>query len=243
VSLWYFLPLYFQAVRGASPLRSGLIILPIILVQSVVSVAAGFFIHYTGRYLELIWIGMAGICLGFGLFIKLGVNSSLVEIVLFQIVAGVGVGVVFQPPLIAIQSLVAHEDVAAATAPFGFVRSLSTAVSIVIGGVVFRNQMQAYYKELLLILPGDVAQIFSGHMAAANVKLIATLTGVEKLAAQKSYADSLSTMWILYASIAALGLVLSVLITKQHLAIDHVETRTGLEKDVHKRNPWAIATA
>jgi hypothetical protein len=43
--------------------------------------------------------------------------------------------------------------------------------------------MQAHYKELLLTLPGDVAQSFSGYAAAATVKLIATLTGAEKLAA------------------------------------------------------------
>ena len=80
---------------------------------------------------------MTGNCLGFGLFIKLEVNSSLTKIVLLQIVAGVGVGLVFHPPLIALQSLVEHEDVAAATALLGFARSFSTAVSVVIGGVIF----------------------------------------------------------------------------------------------------------
>lgn len=243
MSSWYFLPLYFQAVREASPLRSGLLILPITIVQSVVSVAAGYFIHCTGRYLELIWIGMAGACLGFGLFITLGVNSSLVEIMIFQIIAGVGIGMVFQPPLIALQSLVPHEDVAAATALFGFIRSFSTAVSVVVGGAIFQNQMQAHYQRLLLIVPSDVAQSFSGHEAAANVNLISTLTGLEKLAVQKSYAESLSTMWILYSSMAGLGLVLSVFITKQHLATEHVETRTGLKKDGQERSTEAVVTA
>jgi hypothetical protein len=186
---------------------------------------------------------MAVTCFGFGMFIKLGVNSSLVETVVFQIIAGFGVGLVFQPPLIAIQSLVAHEDVATATALLGFVRSLSTAVSVVIGGVIFQNQMQGHYKALLLILPDDVAQKFSGQAAAANVKLIGTLTGLEKMAVQKSYAESLSTMWILYSSVAGLGLLMSVFITKQNLATEHVETRTGLEKDRQKITPETVITA
>lgn len=243
MSSWYFLPLYFQAVEEASPLRPGLLILPITVVQACVSVAAGYFIRLTGRYLELIWIGMAGTCLGFGLFIKLGVNSSLVETVLFQIIAAVGVGLVFQPPLIALQSLVAQDDVAVATALLGFFRSFSTAVSAVIGGVIFQNQMQVHYEKLQLILPADVARNFSGQAAAANVKLIGTLTGVEKLAVQKSYAESLSSMWILYSSIAGLGLVLSVFITKQDLASEHVATRTGLEKDGQANASEAVATA
>ena len=185
---------------------------------------------------------MAGTCLGFGLFIKLEVNSPPTEIVLLQIVAGVGVGMVFQPVFIALQSLVQHEDVVAATALFGFVRSLSTAVSVVVGGAIFQNQMEAHYKQLHLDLPLDVAQKFSGGAAAANVKLIATLTGNGKLAVQKSYAESLSSMWILYASTAALGLVLSTLISKQHLATEHIETVTGIEKRERPGSTAAITT-
>lgn len=243
MSSWYFLPLYFQAVMEASPLRSGLLILPITLVQSMVSVGAGYFIRSTGRYLELIWIGMAGACLGFGLFIKLGVKSSFVGIVLSQIVAGIGIGLVFQAPMIAIQSLVANEDVATATALLGFVRSFSTAVSVVIGGVVFQNQMQEHYEELRLLLPADIVQKFSGDAATANVKLIATLNGVEKIAVQRLYAESLSTMWILYTSIAGLGLVLSIFVTKQHLATEHVETRTGLENNKEQRAQEPVVAA
>ena len=180
------------------------------------------------RYLEMIWIGMAGTCLGFGLFIKLGLDSSLAEIVLFQIIVGIGVGLVFQPPLIALQSLVKHDDVAAATALLGFVRSLSTAVSVIIGGVVVQNQMQAHYKQLLLALPLDIAQKFTGNDALANVKLVGALTGTQKMKVQQSYGESLSSMWILYVSVAALGLVLSTIISKQHLSTEHIETKTGL---------------
>ena len=173
---------------------------------------------------------MGGTCLGFGLFIKLGIHSSLTEIIFLQIIAGLGVGLVFQPPIIALQSLVEHDDVAAATALLGFVRSLSTAISVVVGGVVFQNQMQAHSTELLMILPEDIAQKFSGSTAAANVKLIGTLVGMEKTVVQKSFAESLSSMWVLYVSVAALGLIISTLISRQELATEHVETRTGLEK-------------
>ena len=44
--------------------------------------------------------------LGFGLFIKLDVNSSIVEIVFLEIIAGIGVALGFQPIILAVQSSV-----------------------------------------------------------------------------------------------------------------------------------------
>jgi hypothetical protein len=178
--------------------------------------------------LKLIWIGIALNSLGFGLFIKLDVNSSLVEVVFLEIVAGLGVGLGFQPLMIAIQSSVEYNDVAAATALIGFVRSLSTAISVVIGGVIFQSEMQAHYKQMLSILPMDVAQNFSGGAAPANVKLIETLTPMQKLFVKEAFARSLRSMWIFYTSIAVLGLVLSTFISRQQLYTEHVEARTGL---------------
>jgi len=152
---------------------------------------------------------MALTSLGFRLFIKLDVKSSLVEVVFLEIIARLGVGLGVQPLMIALQSSVEHDDVAAATALMGFVRSLSTAISVVISGVIFQNEMQAHYKQMLLIFPMDIAQKFSGDSAAANVKLIEILEPMQKLFGKESYARSLGSMWIFYASIALLAFVLS----------------------------------
>jgi hypothetical protein len=175
---------------------------------------------------------MALTSLVFGLFIKLNVKSSL-EIVFLEIVAGLGVGLGFQPLIIALQSSVEHDDedhVAAATAPMGFVCGLSTAISVIIGGVILQSEMQAHYKQMLSILPMDISQKFSGNSAAANVKLIETLRTMQKLFVKESYARSLRSRWIFYASVAFLGLMLSTFISRQQLSTEHVETRTGLEK-------------
>lgn len=102
----YFLPLYFQAVLGATPILSGVYLLPQAISLSVLSAMTGIFIKKTGQYLPMIWFGMTTMTLGFGLFIDLDVNSSWAKIIMYQIVAGTGVGPNFQSPLIALQSLV-----------------------------------------------------------------------------------------------------------------------------------------
>lgn len=102
----YFLPLYFQAVLGATPILSGVYLLPQALSLSFLSAFTGIFIKKTGQYLPMIWFGMTLMTLGFGLFINFDANSSWAKIIIFQIIAGVGVGPNFQSPLIALQSLV-----------------------------------------------------------------------------------------------------------------------------------------
>jgi EmrB/QacA subfamily drug resistance transporter len=102
----YFLPLYFQAVLGATPILSGVYLLPTALSLSFLSAFTGIFIRKTGQYLPGIWFGMVFMVAGFGTFIDLGVHSSWAKIIIFQIIAGIGVGPNFQSPLIALQSLV-----------------------------------------------------------------------------------------------------------------------------------------
>lgn len=106
ISASYFLPLYFQAILGATPILSGVYLLPTALSLSILSAITGVFIRKTGQYLPMIYFGMFMMTVGFGLFIDLGPHSSWAKIIIYQIVAGIGVGPNFQATLIALQSLV-----------------------------------------------------------------------------------------------------------------------------------------
>ncbi|KAL8993488.1 MAG: hypothetical protein Q9169_006307 [Polycauliona sp. 2 TL-2023] len=228
----YYLPLYFQAVEEASPIRSGILILPFILSETVMGITVGFLIHRTGRYLELMWIGTLLMTIGFGLFIHLDATSSLVEIVASQIVAGIGSGFLFEPPLIAIQAHVAQDDTATATATFGFTLNMAMSISIVVGGVIFQNSMQDRGSVLSAAgLSTDIVHKFAGDDAAANVMVISTITdAAQKLAIKEAFAWSLRNMWILYTCMSFLGIVASVFLEKRELSKEHVETKTGLVK-------------
>jgi cyanate permease len=46
----YYLPQYFQVVWGASAIRSGVLLLPLILVQTVTSFTSGMIVSKTGDY-------------------------------------------------------------------------------------------------------------------------------------------------------------------------------------------------
>ncbi len=167
--------------------------------------------------------------LGFGLFIDLPATTSWPRIILYQIVAGIGVGPNFQAPLIALQTLVPKRDIATATATFGFVRNLATSVSVVIGGVVFQNGMRDKLRSLQTSLGPEVADALGGGSAGANTATVARLPMAQRAVATQAYTGSLRTMWILYVVVSAFGLAVSLAIGKQVLSSQHEVTKTGLD--------------
>ena len=225
----YYLPLYFQASLGKTPIMSGVYQLATSLALSVASIATGISIRKTGAYRPQIYIGMVVMALGYGLFIDLDAHSSLAKIVIYQIIAGLGVGPNFQAPLISLQSSINPRDIASATALFGFIRNLATAISVVIGGVVFQNVLAN--KAAAQPQLGALVGASGGGGPGAAIGIVQRLPPQQRILAEEGYADSLSYIWILYTVFAFLGVVNCFFITKQVLGKQHKETEVGLEAE------------
>ncbi|KAI1309776.1 multidrug resistance protein fnx1 [Xylaria venustula] len=232
----YYLPLYFQAVVGSSSLLSGAYLLAYALSLSLVSAGIGIWMKKTGQYLPPIVFGMAFLTLGFGLFIDFGADVNWAKIVIFQIIAGIGVGPNFQSPLIALHSGLHPKDIAAGTSTFQFIRQLGTSISIVIGGVVFQNGMQKQYPTLLAELGPELANQLSGSSAAANVGLVAGLKGEQGKVARTAFANSLREMFIVFTVISAVGLIVSPFVGRRKLSKEHTEYKTGLQNLARRDN-------
>lgn len=228
IAVSYYLPLYFQAVLGATPLLSGLYLLPFALSLSVVSGATGIWIKKTGKYLIAVLFGSIIFPLGIGLLINLDVEKTWAKIIIFQIIAGIGVGPNFQSPLIALQTMVKPADIATATATFGFIRNLSTSISVVIGGVVFQNEMEKRYPSLVTSLGLRTANALRGGSAGSSVGLVNQLPTSQQAIARQAFFESLRTMWIMYVVFAGLGLLFAFFIGNQILSKEHQVTKTGL---------------
>ena len=227
------MPLYFQAVLEASPLRSGLLLLPFIVTGAIAGILAGVVIHRTGRFRELTWIGTFFLALGFGLFISFDAYTTTAKAIGFLMIGGVGSGLLFEPPLIAVQSQVEQQDVASATATLSFVRNIALSISTIIGGTIFQNSMTGRASFLRAAgLPEDVLLRLDGDSAMANVMLPATFENPAwVLAAKQAFAYATRNMWITYTVFALLGFVASLFVEAAHLGTEHTETVTGLRKE------------
>ncbi|EEP75763.1 conserved hypothetical protein [Uncinocarpus reesii 1704] len=231
----YFLPLYFQVVLGATPLQSGIYLFPFIISVSVVSALIGIFIKKTGLCLPPIWIGMATIVLAHGLYIDLPPHMSWVRVIIYQLIAGLGIGPNFQAPLIALQSHLRPGDIATATATFGFVRNMANSISVLLGGVVFQNRMRANIRTLSSILSPETIKALEGGSAGGSTDFVRALPDRERIPILNAYNQSLKVMWIFYTSVAAIGFFVSLLIGRQKLNKEHEITKTGLDVQERER--------
>ncbi|KAI0520680.1 major facilitator superfamily domain-containing protein [Xylaria bambusicola] len=226
----YYMPLYLQSVQQASPIRSGVLMLPLIIVTAVVEILSGWAIERTGRYIEFLWAGSIFMTLGAGLFILLGADTTTAMVVGLEIISALGRAMLFQAPVAAIQSGVSQEDTAAATATLLFLRSIGMSLSIVIGGVVFQNSMNARHSTLVMAgLDESVLEALSGSNAAANVYITRTIQDTsQRRVIIEAFAWSVKNMFILYTAFSATTVVASVFVKHNNLATEHKETKTGL---------------
>ena len=228
ISGTYFLPLYFQTVLGADPILSGVYLFPFVIALSFTSALVGVFIKKTGQYLVAIWFGLFLMTVGFGLYIALPAGHTWSRIIIFQIIAGIGVGPNFQAPLLALQTHVAPRDIATATATFAFFRNFSSAISVVIGGVIFQNGMKSRQSSLIAATNQQIGHELGGGGAGAAAAVVKALPEPGRHAVRAVYVASLRDMWIFYVCIAATGLVVSLFIKKTTLTKTHEVRKTGL---------------
>ncbi|KAI1622806.1 DNA repair protein RAD50 [Exophiala viscosa] len=228
----YYLPLYFQSVKEAAPLKSGYLLAPLIVATAGTGVLNGVFIHRTGKYRGSLWLGSICLTLGTGLYIMLDAKSSIGMILGFEIIAGIGSGLMFEPPLIAIQQGVEQDDVGTATSTQSFIRALALSLSVIVGGIVFQQSMDLQRTNLAKAgLPASVLEELSGKNAGANVDVGRTLSHAQDLAVKDAFAWSIRNMWIMMTALGALGIIASLFVKKKQLSKEHRETITGLRKE------------
>jgi EmrB/QacA subfamily drug resistance transporter len=232
----YYLPLYFQSAKEASALKSGVLLAPQIVATSLMGILSGIVINKTGRYRELIWIGPVLLTLGNGLYINFNSTTSIGEIIGFELVGGVGSGLQFTPPMVALQALCAQDDVGTATSTLSFTRAMGLAISVVLGGVVFQNSMNNQASSLRAAgIPANITELLSGKNAAANAMIARTLSDpIQKRVVVDAFSVSLRNLWIMYTAFSFCGIIASLFIAKAVLSKEHSETITGLKE--HKEN-------
>ena len=233
MALSYYLPLYFQSVLLASPILSGVYVLPSIITLSIFSTANGFLVKKTGRYRESIVGGMFLLVLGVGLFIDLKSYASWPRIIIYQIIAGIGAGPNFQSPLVAFQANNLPKDMAVATAAFAFIRQLSTAVSVVIGGVIYQNILTQQASSVVepALGPAKAGELSSSFVGSDKPFVLSLPSARQRQVVLGAISFSLSRMWIFYTAIAAIGFLFSLFVRPIELSKRRHSVKLGLHRD------------
>ncbi|KAH8645748.1 major facilitator superfamily-domain-containing protein [Xylariales sp. PMI_506] len=173
----YYLPIYFQAVRGASAIASGVDILPLIISQLVASIASGGSVPKIGYYLPFtIACGILLIISG-ALMSTLQVDTSTGKWVGFQIIGGFGQGLGMQMPFIAVQHAVPEETNAVALALLVFMQNFGGAILLAIAEAIFDHELMSGLAKYAPDVDPSVVEA-AGAAGFRNVLQPAQLGGV-----------------------------------------------------------------
>ncbi|MDQ2750484.1 MAG: MFS transporter [Actinomycetota bacterium] len=126
------IPLYLQIVKGASPTKAGLLILPMVAGIMGASLTAGQITSRTGRYRKFPILGSALLVVGLALMSRIGAGTPLWQTDIYMLIFGAGLGLNMQTIVLAMQNAVQPKDMGVATAAVTFFRqvggTLGTAV-------------------------------------------------------------------------------------------------------------------
>ena len=147
--LIFYLPLYFQSIKGVSATKSGIDVLPLILSNVIASMVVGGLITVVGYYTPFIIFGSIALAVGSGLITTLGVDTPFAKWFGYQLLTGVGGGMSFQVSLLAVQTVLDIEDVPIGSACVIFFQTLGGALFVAVAQTVFQNGVVRAAKELV----------------------------------------------------------------------------------------------
>ncbi|KAK7039367.1 MFS domain-containing protein [Favolaschia claudopus] len=217
ICMVFYLPVFFQACFGSSPLRSAVQFLPATLTNTPIGFISVLLLTYFKRYREVNWISWIIVVVGFGLFSMIKEDSSAAMWAGFQVVIAAGVGPLFGVPMFALLAAVPTNRAASALALFSFTRAFSQTFGITISSTILQNELK---KKLPAAF---VAQFPPGfEIAYAAVPVIRTLPEPLRTEVRASFADSLRVVWQTMIGFAGLGLLLSLLMKEipMHTTVD-----------------------
>ncbi|KAF7878985.1 hypothetical protein EAF04_000187 [Stromatinia cepivora] len=217
----YVLPLYFQSQLAASPLKSGIDILPINGFMIPSAGIAGALLTKTGKYKPLHWIGFALLAIAIGLFSTMTSTSSKAAWVCFQILAVIGIGFPLKTQLPAIQAVLPESDTAISTSTYSFIRSFGFVWGATIPSIVFNCRINAVLGN---INDPDVRTSLANGGAYAYANNVKQLSGQTLQQTLSVYASALRTFWYAGLAFSLLGF-LFVFVEK------HVDMRVTLDTD------------
>ncbi|KAL7424758.1 hypothetical protein Q5752_000442 [Cryptotrichosporon argae] len=205
----YYLPNYFQIVRGASPISSGVYLLPLIVVQTVTAFTSGILVSKTGDYWWNLVFGFGIWTIGLGLLSTITPDTPLSRNMGYQALAGIGAGQTFQTSLIAIQAALERKDVAAATGCRNFVRQLGgtlalAACTALVNAVVERDLAPWAAPDLvsqILNSPTELAALGLDDAQMADVRA--------------AYARGVDACFWLMIPMAGISFVITILFVKK----------------------------
>jgi MFS family permease len=223
----FYLPPFFQAVKGSSPTQSGLEVLPTTLVIVVLAAVGGPLLTYWGKYKPIHIIGFGAMTLGSGLCTMLAANTPVYAWLLFQLVVAAGSGIVISSMLPAVQVQLPDTTNGQSSASWAFLRGTGSLFGVAIPGAAFNIRFTSHLPSISSAKAR--AQLDHGQAyQRASSAFISKFDDRVRKEIVTGFTESLKCIWIVLAVAAGVGFVLTWF-ERQHKMRTDLNSKFGLK--------------
>lgn len=141
ITLIYYVPLWFQAIKGASAVQSGIDFLPMVLSLVLAAIMSGAIITNIGYYNPWMIMCSTLMSIGTGLITTFQTDTGSSKWIGYQVIFGLGLGMGMQQASTAAQAVLARKDASIGVSLMFFGQSLGGAIFVCIGQAVFTNNI------------------------------------------------------------------------------------------------------
>ncbi|MCJ1249586.1 hypothetical protein MMC30_006812 [Trapelia coarctata] len=135
----YYLPIWFQAVKGDSAISSGVSMVAYMLANALFSLLAGAIVSKVGYFTPPAIVGSAVGVVGCGLLSTFQVDTPAGKWIGYQILVSAGLGIAIQQGFIAVQTVLSLDQVSIGVAAIVCFQSLGGAVFVSVGNSILQN--------------------------------------------------------------------------------------------------------
>ncbi|KAG8857156.1 hypothetical protein FRB91_011701 [Serendipita sp. 411] len=242
----YYIPLYYQALHGTSPLVAGMQVLPFSLGAALITIPTAWFIswregqQWIDKTLKIsIALGLTFSTVGYGLMITLNERSGIAIQEVYPLIAGVGIGMLFHTPFQVVTNSLPRWDLAQATGAFFLVRFIGTTTGLSVAGAIFDSNWLARKPD------GFVPP--TPNPLSIDLRSLVRIEPIDlRQQVLSAVSSSVSSVWIVCTPCLGVALMLSLLLRVRHHpshSQNVVVHRRPSDDDIEKATPTTLTPA
>jgi MFS family permease len=212
-----YLPLFFQAVFLQLPLQAAVSILPFCCLTVGFSIISPVVVELTRRYRLQLWLGWILLAVFLGLWCLVDRTTPSAETNGFQVVFGIGIGIIFTTSAIPIQASVKNvDDTGLAAGILVVFRLFGALVGLAIGSTAF-NSVFRQSIAALGPLPEAIQQLEDASQAIGFIPSLRKLDLPNKTMDSliNAYRIPFRTIWIIMTCLSGVGFLTSLFIRER----------------------------
>ena len=210
-----FLPTFLQMSTGAGVTESGFLLLPMMVGVMATAIGSGIAITKTGRYKIYPILGLLITAAGMVWLTTITGDMSMVLFGAMIFTMGVGMGLVMQTIVLAVQNSVDPHEIGVATSSNNFFREIGAAVGIALFSTLFTTRLT---DNLVPIFAGMPAGGEGGGADSLTPAIVAELPEPIHTQVVDAFADALAPTFWYFIPLVLVGFVFALFLKEVKLS-------------------------